>query len=292
MSACHAHQTPPRRARAGRAASDSLRPGSGPAAAPAPRPRAGSSPSCPGGPSPCPAPACAPLSRPPLSFPPGRGAAWRSRAAARPPAAPLSPARGHRAPQTRPRPRRARRRTCPTARPLEHRAPLGPLRAPGPQHNPVLARPPSRYLLREHRTPDRDAAPGPPRVPGPRRALTAPGLSKRAARPGEGPRPRGSPLQRAEPCPKGTPGSGRDIQPRPKGSRHPASGARAAEEPLCPAGGCLPRRGGASQDGPPRPAGPAGCTPALAGPLLAALLATARARLQPRTEDSAGRPDR
>nr|XP_021529054.1 metalloprotease TIKI2 [Aotus nancymaae] len=58
-------------------------------------------------------------------------------AAARPPAAPLSRARGQPgAPEPPPYPCRALRRTCPTARPLERRAPLGPLRAPGAQHNP------------------------------------------------------------------------------------------------------------------------------------------------------------
>ncbi|XP_055443097.1 metalloprotease TIKI2-like [Bubalus kerabau] len=119
---------------------------------------------------------------------------------------------------------------------------------------------PSTYQLRDLRA---------SRDPG---ALSQPrGSSKRAARPGEGAPPQRIPLlPQTEPRPKGTPGSGRDIQPRPKGL--PASRVRspALRRNLCPAGCTPPWQGRCSPPSWPPPA-------------------PARS---PRTEDSAGRPDR
>lgn len=264
-----------------RARPDSLRPGPARRGPGPPPPAPGPPLPPPRRPQPPARPGSAPLSRPPLSFPPGRGAAWRSPGSGRP-SEPRSGATGR--PRPDPRPRRARLRTCPTARPLEHRAPLGPLRAPGPQHNPGSSR---------ARRPG--TAPGTPRTPGPRRSSgtsARPGTPARSHSPGarpsgrraavRGPRPRGSPsYRRRSPAPKGPPGPAGTYGHAPKGSRHPASGA-----PRC-GGTSVPSRGlpaplrGRLPGRSPAPRRPGRMHAALAGPLLAALLATARARPQP-----------
>lgn len=129
-SACHARQTPPRRARA----PSSLRLPAARPGPPRPRPpapRAGSSPPPPGGPSPPPGPA--PRRSPALlspSLPAAEQHGGARAAAARPPAAPLSRARGQ--PGTS-EPTPAPPRPPPH---LSHCAPPGAPRTPG-----TLARP-------------------------------------------------------------------------------------------------------------------------------------------------------
>lgn len=289
----------PRLAAPGRGARpDSLRPGPARRGPGPPPPAPGPPLPPPRRPQPPARPGSALLSRPPLSLPPGRGAAWRSpgsgRAAARRPSEPGSGAAGRRRPD--PRPRRARRRTCPTARPLERRAPLGPLRVRVPSINPGASRAPgARYCpgspARAWTETQLQDLRSPPNL----RALSEPRCSARGAeRLGEGgPAPKGPPLATDGAPPQRDPQvqQGRPATPQ-RAPSIPRLEPRAPEEPPCPAGGFPPGRGGAAQEGPRFPRVPAGCTPPWrdrCSPLSSPQPAPARSL---RTEDSAGRLDR